>query len=508
MTPRVEFASVSKSFGGVNALSGVSFSVAPGTVHALVGENGAGKSTLMKLLAGALRPDAGTITLDAAPHAPGNPRDAARAGIAIVHQELSLAPHLSIAENVCLGRWPRSSPWIAGGLVQRHQMRRAARDALSALGAEFPAGVDTPAGALAVAQQQMVELARALSMNCRVLVLDEPSAVLTPAEVERLFTTVRRLVAAGVSVLYISHRLEDVLTLASTVTVLRDGRHVSTRPVAQTSRASLIREMVGRECAPAVTSPPSAASPEGTRPVVLRTRSLCSGGRFHDVTLDVRASEIFGLAGLVGSGRTSLGMALMGAAPVSAGDVEVTSIRGPFRSIRHAISAGVALAPEDRKKLGLLTSRTVRENLTLGDERRHARAGVVSADSEHAFARNLVERFTVRCPNTESPVWTLSGGNQQKVLLARWLARGAKLVILDEPTRGVDVGAKAEIHALIRRAADAGAAVLMISSDLPELIAHCDRIGVMARGRLAGILDNPARDVTQERLMSLAFSAD
>lgn len=495
MTPRVRFDRVSKSFGGTRALDAVSFDVTPGCVHALVGENGAGKSTLMRILAGATPRDAGSISIDGREWSPVNPRQARQAGIAVVYQELSLAPHLSVAENVFLGRWPSRL-----GIVDFDSLRAAAAALFTRLGIDAPTG--TLAGSLSIAQQQIVEIARALSMDANVLVLDEPSAVLTPKEVETLFGFVRSLTTRGVSVLYISHRFEEVFALADWVTVLCDGRHISTRPIDEVTRDGLIRDTVGRDIAPA---PTRHESKQG-EPVLI-VRGLTSRHRFENVSFDIRAGEIFGLAGLVGSGRTSVARAVFGAAHVDSGTVCVGTTSGPFTSPKQAQRAGIALIPEDRKREGLLVMRPLRENLTLANLRDHASAGIIRAPSERAAARRLVTEHRIKSPHIESPVITLSGGNQQKALIARWLAKPYSVVILDEPTRGVDIGAKSEIHAIIRRIASAGAAVLIISSELPEIIALCDGIGVMRRGKLVGTIDNSSSQATQAQIMELAIGA-
>ena len=490
---RLRFEGVSKRFGGVVALDGVSFEAAPGVVHAIVGENGAGKSTLMNILGGSVRPDAGRVFLDGEEVAPRTARESQRLGVAVVHQELSIAPHLTVAENVFLGRWAHRR---VTGLVRRRAMERATAALLDRLGVDLRPGA--PVGELSVANQQMVEIARALSMDARVLVLDEPSAVLTPPEVERLFGIVRGLTERGASVLYISHRLEEIFTLAGAVTVLRDGRHVSTRLVAETDEATLIREAVGRDVAAHAPASRNLGAP------ALTVEGLTVPGRCEDVSFEVRAGEVLCLAGLVGSGRSSVARAIFGAAPVRSGAIRVGEAAGPFASPRAAQRAGVALIPEDRKREGLLLFRPVRENLLLAERGSAARGGVISLRRERATARRLLAERAIRAAGPEAEARTLSGGNQQKVLIARWLLREYPVYIFDEPTRGVDVGAKAEIHALIESIVARGGAALVISSDLPEALALGDRIGVMRAGRLVGTLPNMDRTVTQEDVMRLA----
>lgn len=497
MTPRIRFEGLCKRFGGTAALDDVSFEVGAGRVHALVGENGAGKSTLMKILAGATAPTSGRMLLDGEAFAPRDPREAARRGIAIVYQELSIVPHLTVAENVWLGRWPRGRTGIT---VDRAAMHARTRGLFEKLGIDAPAGA--LAGELGVARQQLVEIARALSLEARVLVLDEPSAVLGPPEAARLLALVRALAARGVSVVYISHRIEEVLGVADEVTVLRDGRHVSTRPGSAVTRESLLRDMVGRELGGSF---PHRAAPPGE--AVLRVRGLSSGGRFEGVTFEVRAGEVFGLAGLGGSGRSSVAHALFGAAPVTAGTFAVGDRRGPFASPREAIGAGVALVPEDRQRQGLLAHRSVRENLFLASSAHDSGRVLLHPREERREAAAAMARCRVKAAGTEAAMTTLSGGNQQKTLFARWTRRPVKLLILDEPTRGVDVGAREEIYALLNAMAAGGTAVLVVSSDLPEVIGLCDRVGVMCRGSLAGVLDRARGEVSQEAVMRLATGA-
>lgn len=493
-TPRIRFRNVSKRYPGVQALQSVSFDVQPGRVHALVGENGAGKSTLVKILAGAESADDGWIEFDGQRETIRGARHAQDLGVAIVYQEFNLIPHLSVGENIFLGRWSRV-PWT--GLIRFTEMNDRAKRLLDVLEVPIPASahVDT----LSVAQQQMVEIAKALSRESRVLVLDEPSAILTPHELAALFQLVRRLTRDGVSVIYISHRLDEIFELAHDVTVLRDGRHLSTKPVAQVDRDSLIVETVGRSLDRAF---PVRRDRRGD--VVLRVFNLSAGRRFRDVSFEVRAGEVFALTGLVGAGRSALGKAIFGAVPVTAGALSVGGHRGPFRSPRCAMDAGIALIPEDRKREGLLLGRSLRENITLAHRGDAARLGFISGARERHVAGMLMRRFDVRAAGTEVSAGTLSGGNQQKVLLARWLQRPYRVIILDEPTRGVDVGAKAEIYDKLCAIAQSGVAILMISSELPEVIGLGDRIGVMCEGRLRGILDNRERNVSQESIMRLA----
>jgi ribose transport system ATP-binding protein len=492
--PRLCCRRVRKAFPGVLALDDVDLEVAAGSIHALVGENGAGKSTLMKILSGAVPADAGTIEIDGVPVSITDARSAQRHGIGIVYQDFNLVPDLSVSENIFLGRWPRARRTRGVDFATLH---RQSADALSALGLDLP--VRREVRALTVAQQQMVEIAKALSLNARILILDEPSAVLTPHELTTLFKLAHDLKQRGVSVIYISHRLDEVFEIADAVTVLRDGRHISTRPIAAVERGRLIAEMVGR----ALTDEfPNRSCAIGD--VVLRVDALAVRRRFAEVTFDVRAGEVLALTGLVGSGRSSVAKTIFGAVRADAGRVVVGERSGPFASPRAAIAAGIAMLPEDRKLEGLLLHRPLRENITLAHRAVAAVAGFLNIRRERGVAQRLIGELQIKAVGSEVAVGTLSGGNQQKVLLARWMCRPHRVLLFDEPTRGVDVGAKYEIYTLINRLAADGAAVVMVSSELPEVIGMADRIGVMYRGRLAGILDNRTRRVTQEQIMRLA----
>jgi ribose transport system ATP-binding protein len=485
---------IRKAFPGVLAVDDVSLEVAAGSVHALVGENGAGKSTLMKILSGAVKADAGRVEVDGHEVQITDARAAQQHGIAIVYQEFNLAPDLSVSENIFLGRFPRKR-WTR--FVDFPELHGRARDLLRTLGIELP--VRRAVGELTVAQQQMVEIAKALSLEARILILDEPSAVLTPHELEALFRLVRDLKSRGVSVIYISHRLEEVFDIADRVTVLRDGRHISTRPIQEVKRRTLIAEMVGREL-----SDEFPRRTCGIGNIVLRIEKLAAGNRFRDVSFDIRSGEVFALTGLVGSGRTSIAKTVFGAVRADGGLVRIGDRTGPFSSPRQAIAAGIAMLPEDRKLEGLLLERSLRENVTLAHRRAAATAGFLQVGRERAFARDRIRDLQIKAVSTESPAETLSGGNQQKLMLARWMSRPHRVIFFDEPTRGVDVGAKYEIYMLINRLAAEGTGIVMISSELPEVIGMADRIGVMHEGRLMGILDNRRRQITQRRIMMLA----
>ena len=501
--PLVEIHALSKSFAGARALDGVTFDIAAGEVHAVCGENGAGKSTLIKALAGSHLPDGGTIRVDGRPLPPGDVRASEAAGVAVIYQESVAFPHLGAAENIFVGREPRR---LGGLLLDRAAMRREARALLARLG-EQAIDVDVPVGELTLAQRQMVGIARALSHRCRLLIMDEPTASLSARETEVLFRIVRQLRADRVSVLYVSHRMEEIFDLADRVTVLRDGRHVATRPIGEVTPAELIRLMVGREVqllrrdAGGLPLPPDPRG--GGQPVLLNVRGLARAGSFEDVSFVVRAGEVVGLAGLVGAGRSEVARAVFGADPYDAGSVEVCGDPLPPGSVRAAIRRGLVLVPEDRQHLGLVLPMSVAANLTLSVLRSLTRFGLRRGRAERELVQQLMRDLHVRAPGAAVPAESLSGGNQQKLVLGKWLATRPRVLVLDEPTRGVDVGAKAEIHRLVRDLTRAGMATLVISSELPEVLALCDRILVMREGRIVGEL--PGASATQEQVLALAL---
>ncbi|MCG5214838.1 sugar ABC transporter ATP-binding protein [Streptosporangium sp. KLBMP 9127] len=475
---------IGKRFLGVRVLSGVDLDTAAGEVHAVVGENGAGKSTLMKILAGVHVPDEGTIEIDGRPVAFGHPLEAQRAGVAIIYQEFNLLPDRSVAENVFLGREPARR-----GLVDRAAMEAETRRLLDELG-ETSFGPRDAVRRLSVAQQQVVEIVKALSVDARIIVMDEPTASLAEHEVELLYTLVRRLQRRGLAVLYISHRLREVFDLAQRVTVLKDGARVTTVPTAEVGPDELVRLMVGRELRDYF---PPRAAPGEIGEVRLSVRGG-GNGRLRGIDLDLRAGEITGLAGLQGSGRTELVKALFGAEPFAEGRMEP---RRP-RSVRDGVAAGIGLVTEDRKAEGLALRQSVRDNALLV-------ARATAGRQARGDVRALLERVRLSPPDPEQEVRYLSGGNQQKVVLAKWMTVGPAVLLLDEPTRGVDVGAKAAIHDLMRQLARDGTAILMISSELPELIGMSDRVVVMRDGRIAGEL--PAGS-SEEAIMRLAASGE
>jgi ABC-type sugar transport system ATPase subunit len=492
--PLIEIADLGKSYGGVRALSGVGFAIAAGEVHALVGENGAGKSTLINILAGAVRADGGSVRIAGRALRLGSVRDAERQGIAVIHQESTAFPDLDAEDNLFAGREPRR---LLGLLLDRARMRRETAELLARL--HEPHHPGRPLGKLPLAARQLVAIARALSCRSRLIIMDEPTASLSAREVETLLGIVRQLRRDGISVLYVSHRLEEILGLADRITVLRDGRLVATREAHGLGKDELIRLMVGRAVdeagAPAPPHPPGAE--------LLRVSGLTRAGAFSDVSFAVHAGEIVGLAGLVGAGRSEMARALIGIDPYQRGSVQLAGRALPRADLRAAIRAGVALVPEDRQHQGLVLPMTVGENLVLVVAAQLARWGLRSAAREDECARAQLAGLAVKAASSALPAAALSGGNQQKLVLGKWLAARPKVLILDEPTRGVDVGARAEIYQQLRALARQGMAILVISSDLPEILALSDRVLVMRQGALSGELARGT--ATQERILALAM---
>jgi ABC-type sugar transport system ATPase subunit len=531
--PLISFRHVSKRFPGVRALEDVSFEVAAGSCHALCGENGAGKSTLSKLLAGIVTPDTGEIRIDGTPVRFTDPRDALGAGIGMVHQELVFCENLTVAENLCLGALPRR-----GLFVSRPAMERRAHDLLSAI--EATLDVRRLGGDLTVAEQQVLQIAAAVGSGARVIIFDEPTSSLSQVEADHLYALMGRLRARGTTCVYVSHRMPEIFRLCDTITVLRDGKHVATRAASALDEASLVQLMIGRRldeyllgsaglgapksrrpAAAAASDSPGLGAPEQPAPpteaespapssaaaakpgaVLLEVRKLSSPGHFHDVSFEVRAGEIVGLAGLVGAGRSAVAEAIFGLDAQARGRIEVAGrgLRGG--SPAAAMRAGVGLVPEDRKRRGLVGDLSALENLTLPSLPRLSRYGWIRPDAERAVARDVAARVGLLPSDLATVTAVLSGGNQQKVVLAKWLATRCRLLLLDEPTRGVDVGAKAEIHALVRQLAAEGTGILLVSSELPELIALSTRTLVLREGRMVGELPRGADQETLMRLMA------
>jgi rhamnose transport system ATP-binding protein len=464
-----------KSFGAVHALEDGFIELLPGEVHGLVGENGAGKSTLVKIIAGVHRPDTGRLLIDQAEAIFDNARQAQQAGIAIIFQEPTLFPDLSVAENIFIG----AQPLKVGHRIDGRRMRRETAALFDRLGVRMDP--DRPARGLSIADQQLVEIAKALTRDARVIVMDEPTAALTITEVERLFGIARTLAEHGAAVLFVSHRLEEIFDLCGRVTVMRDGRHVWTKPVEELTTASVIRAMVGRDMDALF---PKEQAERG-RPV-LQVERLTREGVFTDVSFEVHAGEIVALAGLVGAGRSEVAQAVFGIDRADAGSVTVNGKRLRSGSPTAAMGAGVGLVPEDRRQQGLIMDLSIQGNVALASLARVQKLGLIPFGAEKRFASDWVARLQLKYGRLSNPAWTLSGGNQQKVVLAKWLARRPTVLIVDEPTRGIDVGTKAEVHRLLSDLAGQGVAVLMISSELPEVLGMADRVIVLFEGRVSG----------------------
>ncbi|WP_419706429.1 sugar ABC transporter ATP-binding protein [Promicromonospora sp. NFX87] len=494
---------ISKSFPGVLALDDVHLDLRPGEVLALVGENGAGKSTLLKLLSGIYRPDAGTMELDGAPMSPAGPRQANELGISVIHQEFHLMPDLTVAQNIFIGREPRRA-----GLIRDDELVRRATALFERLG--IPLDPRQPVSHLSVAGQQMVEIAKALSFDARVLIMDEPTAALTETEVATLFRIVRDFVSPRTGVIYVSHRMDEIKEISDRITVLRDGRYVDTLPTASTETREVIAAMVGRQLETGVRPDPAASGSTSAatgREVVLAVRGLSTRKLLKDVSFELHRGEILGFAGLMGAGRTEVARAVIGA-DRSTGVVEVrgrpVTVRNPADAVRH----GIGYLSEDRKRYGLLLDQDVVRNVMLSSLPGMTRGGFVRDADGRRAATEMVDRLGIRTPSVHQTAKNLSGGNQQKVVLAKWLVRDCDVLIVDEPTRGIDVGAKDEIYGLLTSLAAQGKSIIVISSELPEVLRLADRIVVMCEGRVTGTLANA--DATQHDIMELAtrFGAD
>ena len=484
---------IDKSYAGVHALRNASFELRAGEVHALIGENGAGKSTLIKIITGAVEPDAGEIQLNETKITHNSPRVAKQLGIAAIYQQPALFPELSVAENIAIGLEQRS---IVSRVDWRARKRRAA-DLLARVGARI--APDSEAGDLTMPQQQLVEIARALGAEAKVLIMDEPTASLSEDDTQNLFAVIRQLRAEGVGIIYISHRLEELPIIADRVTVLRDGRTIDTCVMSEVNRDQLIQLMVGREL--------SAVFPKKKveiGEVVLELRQLgCSASGIHDVNLSVRAGEIVALAGLVGGGRTELARTIFGLTPPDHGSILLRGKEVNISSTARAIESGIAYVPEDRRRHGVILDLAISANITLASLDRFSRMGALDFSREREIAAEYTRKLGIKTPAIFAPVATLSGGNQQKVALSRWLVTKPSMLILDEPTQGIDVGAKSEVHALMIELASQGVAILMISSELPEVLGMSDRIAVMYGGTIVATLDRS--EATQQKILKLAL---
>jgi L-arabinose transport system ATP-binding protein len=486
------FDRVSMEFPGVKALDDVSFEVRPGTIHALMGENGAGKSTLLKILSGSYQPTSGTVRIGSKPRTFAGTAEALAAGVAVIYQELHLVPEMSVAENLFLGHLPRRL-----GLVDRRELAAAARRQLELVGEAIDPQIKV--GRLPLAQRQMVEIAKALTRGARVIAFDEPTSSLSDREVRRLFAIIRDLRARGCAILYVSHRMEEIFELCDRITLLRDGRHVETADLASLTREGVVQRMVGRELANIYNYAPRPHRGPG-----FAVEGLMGPGLTAPCTLSAQAGEILGLFGLVGAGRTELLRLVYGAAPRVSGRIFVAGREVSVASPRDAIEAGIVLCPEDRKKEGIVPVRSVLENINLSARRRTARGGLLINEAwEQRNARERIDQLKVRTPSARQLIRHLSGGNQQKVILGRWLSETVKVILLDEPTRGIDIGAKSEIYAIMQQLARDGVCVIMVSSELPEVLGIADRIAVMREGAVAALLDR--RDATETGLLKLAL---
>ena len=492
----LEMRGICKSFPGVHALTDVHFDVRRGEVHALMGENGAGKSTLMKVLSGIYRKDAGTILFEGKEVEFHSPREALEAGIAIVHQELNLIGHLTVAQNLFIGREP-----VRGVMIRDNDMNAEARKLFARLGMD----IDPKArmSSLTVAKQQMCEIAKAVSHNAKLIIFDEPTAALTEAEIEQLFALIRELRAGGCGLVYISHRMDEIKEITDRVTIMRDGRYIDTLITADSTKEEIISGMVGRVI---YEDPKTESRCPSDAPVVLKVERLNAGKLVRDVSFELRKGQILGFAGLVGAGRTETLRALFGADPKQGGEIWIDGIKTEIRSPKDAVKAGISYLSEDRKRYGLMLQKGVAENTTMATLKQFLKGVFILKRKEKDAAEQYIGSLTIKTPGADEPVMNLSGGNQQKVVMAKWLLRDSSILIFDEPTRGIDVGAKQEIYELMNRLTEEGKSIIMISSELVEILRMSDRIIVMNEGRITGELD--ISDATQEKIMALATRRD
>ncbi|MCW5222163.1 sugar ABC transporter ATP-binding protein [Verminephrobacter aporrectodeae subsp. tuberculatae] len=489
----LEMHGITKRFPGVNALEDVDLTLQAGKVHALMGENGAGKSTLIKIMAGVYRKDGGSIRMRGREIDIASPRDSLHQGIKVVFQEIALIPEFTVAENIFLEAYPTGR----SGSIDWRKIRADAAALFQRIGFDVDPAART--GSLAVSKQQMVEIARALVHEARVVVMDEPTSSLTPNEVALLFTVIRRLAAFGIAVVYVSHKLDEVFEIADTVTVLRDGRHVSTRPIAEHSHQTLIQDMIGRQ----IDTLFSRQRPAARSTVALSVQGLSTAHKLRNVSFEAHAGEVLGFFGLMGAGRTELAKAIVGYDPITAGTITIDGKPLAPHDTHTGVRLGIGLLTEDRKTEGLMAELPVYQNASLASLGAFATMGFVDAPKEHRAVQDYVQRFRVKTPGLFQQIKNLSGGNQQKILIARWLMRGLKVIVVDEPTRGIDVGAKSEIFALIDRLAAEGLSVIMMTSEMPELLGLSDRIAVLHEGRLTATM--PRDDATQENILDAAI---
>lgn len=492
---RVEMTHISKSFGGVLALDDVEFNVRPGEIHALVGENGAGKSTLMNILSGAILKDTGEIKLDGRTVAIKNPHTARKLGIGTIYQEFTLVPDLTVAENVYLHHLGSKR-----GLMNWPELFQRTRKLTDSLGFDIDPKIE--AGKLSVAYQQVVEISKALSEDVKLLILDEPTAVLAISEARRLFDVIRKLKDQNVSIIYISHRLEEIFRIADKITVLKDGKNAGTKPAADTTTEETIQMMIGRRLA---TMFPERKCETGDE--LLRVENVSRGKAVNDVSFSVKAGEVVGLAGLVGSGRTETLRAIFAADKIDNGRVYIENVNQKISSPKKAVNSGLALVPEDRKNHGVILSMSVKENVSMtGIESISSGPGIISQNKESSMVEKLIQKLRIKTESPETLVGNLSGGNQQKVVLAKWFGSRYKIILLDEPTRGVDIGTKHEIYQLINELAEEGLGIVLVSSEIGEITGMCDRAIVMKEGRIAGTLERG--ELTEENIFKLSIGGE
>lgn len=489
----LEIEDVTKEFPGVKALKGVSFNIRRGEVHALVGENGAGKSTLMKILSGVYTPTTGKIRLDGKEVSFKDPKEAQQLGISIIHQEFSLIPYLSGVDNIFLGREIRK----ANGLLDRKKMCKEARELLQRLDADID--INKPVAHLSVANQQFIEIAKAIAIDTKVLIFDEPTASLTGKEIDKLFELIAKLKADGVTVIYISHHLEEILTMCDRFTCLRDGEYVGTRDVKGSTKQDIVKMMVGREI---VNAFPDKPEKTGNEEVVLEVKNM-KNKQIHDIQFHLKKGEILGIAGLVGSGRTEVVRALIGADDTDGKEVYINNQKVSIKNPTDALAHGIALIPESRKTQGLILNQSIKNNISIPILKELSNfLRIINKKKENEIVEASIQDLLIKTPSSTQLVKNLSGGNQQKVVLAKWLNTDCKILIFDEPTRGIDIGAKEEIYKLMRKLADDGLSIIMISSELPEILGMSDRVLVMHKGRIKGEL--PGNEATQEKVMYYA----
>ncbi|MGE6630294.1 sugar ABC transporter ATP-binding protein [Bacillus sp. NPDC077027] len=487
----IEMRNIHKAFGNNNVLSGVSFDLVTGEVHALMGENGAGKSTLMNLLTGLHKVDQGSMKIDGKETAFKDPKEAEENGIAFIHQEMNIWPNMTVLENLFIGK----EIYSKFGILDTKKMNSLAKEQLDRLSVNL--SLDQEAGTCSVGQKQMIEIAKALMTDAKVIIMDEPTAALTDREIEKLFHVIESLKKQGVSIVYISHRMEEIFTICDRITIMRDGKTVDTKAIPETNFNEVVKKMVGREL--------TDRYPERTPSygeVVLEIKNATKKGVFHDIQFSVRAGEIVGVAGLMGAGRTEIMRALFGLDTLDNGEIWVHGKKASIKKPNDAVKLGIGFITEDRKDEGLILDASIRENIGLPNLESFSPKGMIDKNTEQKFVDLLIKRLTIKTASSETSARNLSGGNQQKVVIAKWIGIGPKVLILDEPTRGVDVGAKREIYNLMNELTDRGVAIVMVSSELPEILGMSDRVLVIHEGAIGGEIDG--KEATQERIMTLA----